>query len=412
MNAQFDIKRIHVLKDIVIRLRNSGRVESILEDFKQHFKDVSVVDLLLIELELINGDYGITARDIQMFSDVYPYLNDHTITEEKNPDTDHPSHPMQIFKKENTAFRDVLSQINHQLESFEKEKHTDMVEDLKHNIFLLGEFHNHYHRKEKLFFPIMERYGYHDPTRMIWRIDDRISALYQAVKRQAVQLPDVHPTHFRKTFHTFEKKFTNMIFQEEAIILPILLAIFSEEDWIDIAKESSAFGYALIEAKEEWPPVFKDLKDDRIINNIDLAGNISFGGGYLTTEEANLILNNLPLEITFVDKNSVFKYFNEMTEASEMMLVRTPTSIGRNVANCHPPKNLKKVMTLIRDLKTKKRTSESMWYKKNDQYIHLTYKGLFNEQDEFLGILEYVQDIQPFFELASEIKKGLSKLDE
>ena len=401
-----------MLKDIIIHLRTSGKVESILEDYNRYFQDVSIVELLLIELELINGDYGITSEDIQMFADVYPYLNDHTLTAEINNDIEHPSHPVQIFKKENTAMRKVLNQINDLVESFENAIIPDAIEKLIHTISCLGEFHNHYHRKEKLFFPIMERYGYHDPTRMIWRIDDRIRALYQAVKRQAMQLPNINFTHFRKTFYAFEEEFTKMIFQEEAIILPILLAIFSEKDWSNIAKESHAFGYALIEVKEKWPPAFETKQADHIINSVDSTGNFRFGGGYLTIEEANLIFNHLPLEITFVDKNSVFKYFNETTEASEMMLVRTPASIGRNVANCHPPKSLKKVMTLVRDLKTKKRVSESMWYKKDDRYIYLTYKALFDDQDEFIGILEYVQDIQPFFELPSETKTGLSKLDD
>ncbi|MDW0117536.1 PAS domain-containing protein [Sporosarcina thermotolerans] len=122
-------------------------------------------------------------------------------------------------------------------------------------------------------------------------------------------------------------------------------------------------------------------------------------------------MNSLPLEITFIDKQGLFKYFNEMTEASEMMLVRTPSSIGRHVANCHPPKSLRKVMTVIRDLKTGIRTSESMWFKKKDQYIHLTYKAIFNKEGEFLGVLEYVQDIQHFFELPSKVKTGLSEID-
>ncbi|WP_430541103.1 PAS domain-containing protein [Sporosarcina thermotolerans] len=55
------------------------------------------------------------------------------------------------------------------------------------------------------------------------------------------------------------------------------------------------------------------------------------------------------------------------------------------MANCHPPKSLRKVMTVIRDLKTGIRTSESMWFKKKDQYIHLTYKAIFNKEGEFLG---------------------------
>ena len=393
---------------MIIRLRTDGQVEAVLEDFQQHFKDVHVVDLLLIELRLINSDDGITAEDIQSFHDVSAHIMDSAVS----TGMDHPSHPIQIFQKENAALQDVLYQIDHQLESLEKEKHTEILDLLKGHIFRLGEFHHHYHRKEKLFFPIMERYGYHDATRMVWRGDDRIRALYQAVKRQVIELKDVNLAHLRKTFVAFKKAFTNMMFQEEVMILPVLQATFSEKDWMDIAKESYAFGYALIEVKEEWPPVCEENEVDQQVNNEDVAGNIRFGGGYLTIEEANLILNHLPLEITFVDKNSVFKYFNETTEASEMMLVRTPTSIGRNVANCHPPKSLKKVMTLIRDLKTKKRTSESMWYKKDDRYIYLTYKALFNEKDEFLGILEYVQDIQPFFELPSEVKIGLSKLEE
>lgn len=165
-----------------------------------------------------------------------------------------------------------------------------------------------------------------------------------------------------------------MIFQEEAIIVPVLQSIFSEDDWLAIANESDPFGYAIIGAPvEKWMPKLANV--DKVVSDTPAARNVVLGGGgYLTTEEATLIFNNLPLEITFVDKNDLFKYFNEMTEASEMMLVRTPISIGRNVANCHPPKSLKKVMTLIRDLKAGKRTSESMWFKKNDQYIHLSFR--------------------------------------
>lgn len=412
MNVQFDMRRMNLLKDMIIRLRVDGQVEAVLEDYQQHFQDVNVVDLFLIELRLINGDFGISPKDIQRFHEEFSDLVDDTGTLEANSGTGHSSHPIQVFKKENVALQDVLQQIDHQLQSLENEKHVDILDHLQRNIFRLGEFHHHYHRKEKLFFPIIERYGYHDLTRMVWRVDDRIRALYQAVKRQVLELENINLIHLHKTYSAFAKEFTNMVFQEEVMILPILEAVLSEKDWIDIAKESYAFGYALIEVKEEWAPVCEEHEVDQQINSEDMAGNIRFGGGYLTIEEANLILNHLPLEITFVDKNSVFKYFNETTEASEMMLVRTPTSIGRNVANCHPPKSLKKVMTLIRDLKTKKRVSESMWYKKDDRYIYLTYKALFNEQDEFLGILEYVQDIQPFFELPSEVKIGLSKLED
>lgn len=426
LNVQFDIKRIHILKEILFRLRHGASSESIQADFNQYFTDVSVVDILLIQLELINGDYGITMEDVKNFSSIYPDLYGRTMNKKEMFTTYHPGHPVQIFKEENTAFQVVLNQINHLLESFEKDQYQiqeiDKVDELKHHIFRLGEFHNHYHRKEKLFFPMLERYGQYAPIRTVWMVDDQIRALYQAVKRQIVQLADENFTLFRKRYDTFEKKFKEMIFQEETLILPILQAIFNEDDWFAVANESGPFGYAIIEAPiDKWIPKSEKItadtdesKDmDKVVSDTPTTQNLVFGGGgYLTAEEAQLILNSLPLEITFVDKNDLFKYFNEITEASEMLLVRTPISIGRNVANCHPPKSLKKVMTIIRDLKTGKRTSESMWFKKNDQYIHLTYKAIFNKEGEFLGVLEYVQDIQPFFELPTTVKTGISKLGE
>ena len=402
LNMQFDIKRITILKEMLVRLRHEESLESIQADFDRHFKNVSVVNILFMQLELINGDYGITIEDVKKFSSIVTPINEIEISTDYQP-----GHPVQVFKEENTAFQFILNQINQLLKSLkENQNHTqktDKIHELKQHIFRLGEFHNHYNRKEKLFFPIMERYGHYAPTRTVWRVDIRIRALYQALKRQFVQEVDL--TRVRKRYDAFKREFIEMIYQEEEIILPILQSLFSEDDWLAIANESEAFGYAIIEVPvEKWMP-----KSDEVVNNMPTTQNLVLGGGgYLTTEEAGLILNNLPLEITFVDKNDMFRYFNEITEASKMMLVRTPISIGRNVANCHPPKSLMKVMTLIRDLKTGKRTSESMWFKKKNQYIHLTYKGIFNEEGAFLGVLEYVQDIQPFFELPSEVKMGLT----
>ena len=70
------------------------------------------------------------------------------------------------------------------------------------------------------------------------------------LKRQFEQ-PEIDFTRVRKRYDAFEKEFKEMIYQEEAIILPILQSIFSEDDWLAIANESEAFGYAIIEAPEE-----------------------------------------------------------------------------------------------------------------------------------------------------------------
>lgn len=401
-HLQFDIRSINQLKNLLLQIQQGESEQSLKSEFEQLFDLVGPEELLLILIELLNGDYGVSVDDVKNVSSLQPYLYGENI---KLP----PEHPVQIFRGENDAFRYVLNQIDIILEILEKREHQARVEELKDLTLRIGAFHNHLNRKEKLLFPILERYGNYSPTtRIVWMKDDRIRAFYKALKSQVISLPDASYELIRKTFDKFAYEFKDMIFQEEALILPLLQMKFREEDWNAVANESDAFGYALIEApKEKW--------NATSAHEIDKEGKADYlvygGGGYLTTEEAQYVLNNLPLEITFVDKTAIFRYFNETTkDASEMMLVRTPSSIGRNVANCHPPKSLRKVMTVIRDLKMGRRTSESMWFKKKDQYIHITYKAVYNDEGEFLGILEYVQDIQPFFELPSEVKMGLTRI--
>src|SRR5699024_4238473 len=206
--------------------------------------------------------------------------------------------------------------------------------------------------------------------------DDRIRGLYHGAKNM------INRTNFAKkedvllTWNRFANAFRNMLFQEETFLFPIASVLFIEDDCQRIASESVAYDYRMGEKEA-------DMKQKKGAIPNWKTEDIPFGGGYLTLEEANLILNNLPLEITFVDKQSVFKYFNQVVDAADMMLIRTPLSIGRNVANCHPPKSLQKVMTLVRDLQTGRRKEESMWFKMKGSYVHITYKALFDDANEF-----------------------------
>lgn len=461
-HSSFDPKRIEVLKDILLRLHNGASPASVQEDFNNQFKNVSAIEISLMEHELMSGDHGITFEDVMKLCNVHANLFKGVVDEENAPEIEHPGHPVQVFKNENLALQAVLIRINRLLKSFKKDlallEEEGVRSGLNNQINLLGQFHRHYDRKEKLFFPIMERYGHYAPPKVMWGVDDEIRDLFREFRKAVDQLPNIALEKVIECYQVFEAEFKEMIFKEESILLPMVLSIFNEDDWLAIAKESDVFGYAIINPEEKWIPQRKLFhKRDKQTNKgedeaepseankerepqtkieslieevqrltakvealskesqstVDTTNeHIKFGGGFLTIKEANHILNHLPVELTFVDKNDIFKYFNKRTTESEMILVRTESAIGRNVANCHPPKSLSKVMAIIRDLKTKKRDSESMWFKKKDHYVHITYKGVFDDHGEYLGILEYVQDIQPFFELPTEIKTEISELNE
>lgn len=452
--SQFDPERVEALKDILLRLHNGATPESVQEDFDKHFTNVSAVEISLMEHELMNSDTGISFEDVMELCNVHANLFGGAVDDENVPESTQPGHPVRVFKDENMAFQSAMIRINRIFDTLEKDKNLMKEEGilggLRNQLSLLGEFHTHYNRKEKLFFPIMEHHKHYAPPKVMWGVDDQIRDLYKEAKGKVDQLPDIDFKVVRNAYEAFEHEFKEMIFKEETILLPMIMSFFTEDDWLAIAKESDAIGYAIIEPEEKWVPHRESFTNEaeeveateetetptsdieHLVSEVkrlsekvaELSAqskqvqepspttHLSFGGGYLTLTEVNHVLNHLPVEITFVDKNDIFKYFSHKTNESEMMLVRTPSMVGRNVENCHPPKSLDKVMTLIGDLKERRRASESMWFKKKDQYVHITYKGVFDENEEYIGILEYVQDIQPFLDLPSEVKKELSILEE
>lgn len=397
--TQFNIERINHVKDILLRLHQG---EDVFEDAQAYFRQENVVHILSHIYEVKSGDFGVTNEAITKLFDVFEQINGNTLTNLERPESEHGANAIDVFLEENNAFRFVLGRVEELLNSAEENNHEELMEWMTQ----LGTFYHHFNRKEKLLFPLLERYGFYTLTRTMWGDDDRIRTLYKGTKTMMEKIEQIDFNYIKKSFETFTSKFNDMIFQEEAFLLPILAASYTDKDWLAVAAESNAYGYSLVDVEQER------LSNEQKASLPDDPRHLPFGGGFLTINEVNQVLNNLPLELTFIDKNGVFKYFNEITESSNMMFVRTPSSIGRHVANCHPPKSMSKVMRLIRDLKTKKKASENMWFKKADKYVHITYKGVFDEQDEFLGILEYVQDIQPFLELPREVKKELSALDE
>ena len=60
------------------------------------------------------------------------------------------------------------------------------------------------------------------------------------------------------------------------------------------------------------------------------------------------MLNTLPFDITFVDKDDIVRYFSQ---GSERIFPRTKSVIGRTVSNCHPPASVHIVEKIVEDFK-------------------------------------------------------------
>ncbi|WP_311468056.1 DUF438 domain-containing protein [uncultured Abiotrophia sp.] len=482
-------QRIQVLKDILLRLHHGASPDSVEADFQAHFSDVSPIEVSLMEHELMNGDHGVGFEDVMKLCTVHAKVMAAGVQGKEVPDSQQEGHPVWIFKQENLALQAGLHRIQRLLDALEsaESKGQDLdpglLRGLTRQYQLLDQFQRHYRRKEELFFPIMESYGHDAPPKVMWGVDDQIRDLFglakQALKGLVDQAGDASVAQVLATYQAFVQEFKDMIFKEEAILIPLLLSLFSEDDWLAIAKDSPEFGYAIIQPDKEWVPsrvkfgeqgqsgelagagrgaetqnvgpaeasadapvsagqagpTTKPVANSAADSVSDSASNsasgsastsaadsttspapnpeadLPFGGGYLSLKEANLILNHLPFEITFIDKNDLFKYFNTSIAIENKLFPRVPSAIGRHVKMCHPPRSLDMVMTLIDDLKHKRRTSESMWFHRSDgRFAYVTYIGVFDDQDQYMGVLEYVHDIAPLLDLGPD-KRGLAPLE-
>lgn len=432
-------ERIQILKEILLDLHHGASPDSVQERFNATFAGVSAIEISLMEHELMNSDSGVTFEDVMSLCNVHANLFKGAIQDVEVADVDHPGHPVRIFKDENLALRATLLRIRRILEQLvhvdEEELKNEMQAGLKRQMSLLAQFERHYQRKEELFFPIMERYGHDAPPKVMWGVDDQIRDLFAAAMKE---LGD--SLAFQQAFETFAAEFEAMIFKEESILLLILLEAFTQDDWLQIAAESDAYGYAIVKPSEKWQPhrerfatpetsqTSATLADGQVQQrfetpegeftitftpkadrSFDRQTPQDFSNGYLSVEEANLILNHLPMEITFVNKDDIFQYYNEHVSADEMIFKRTPSQIGRHVELCHPPKLLPKVQAIFSALREGKKDKFEMWFNSESRgkFVHVTYAAVRDDKGEFQGVLEYVQDIKPYRDIDSDAFRGL-----
>ncbi|MDD3713176.1 MAG: PAS domain-containing protein, partial [Candidatus Izemoplasmatales bacterium] len=92
-------------------------------------------------------------------------------------------------------------------------------------------------------------------------------------------------------------------------------------------------------------------------------------------------------------------YYNE---SKKRHFPRTPSVIGRQVKNCHPPKSVHVVEGIIADFKDNKKDFEEFWINFKGETLYIAYYAVRDESGEYLGVLEVSQDITKFKKLTGE----------
>lgn len=126
---------------------------------------------------------------------------------------------------------------------------------------------------------------------------------------------------------------------------------------------------------------------------------ISLDTGLLTPEQINLMLTNLPIDVTFVDENDEVRYFSQ---GKERIFHRAPAIIGRSVSRCHPPQSVHRVEIILEDFKAGKRDVAEFWIQSGEAFVHIRYFALRDADGVYKGCIEVSQEVSHIRALEGE----------
>ena len=119
----------------------------------------------------------------------------------------------------------------------------------------------------------------------------------------------------------------------------------------------------------------------------------------LSNEQIAGILETIPVDISFVDENDTVKFWNK----HEARVFKRPSSVlGKTAQNCHPPKSVDKVNTVLSDLKSGKRDFAEFWIDLRGRKIYIRYFAVRDKNGKYLGTLEVGQDITDIKQIDGE----------
>jgi len=297
---------------------------------------------------------------------------------------------------ENRAVENLMNKIEKQLVDVKKPAG---VEELKRHgkeleLYLkeISEIEKHYLRKENQLFPKLEAYDISGPSQVMWALHDDVRA---AIKTAKQQYKDNDPRLFT-TIDEINITIRDMIYKEEHILYPMSLETLTDRDWLAVKKGSEEIGYAWTEPLVDWKP---DLPPEEVKIEPAAIGTMALDTGVLTPEQVNLMLTNLPVDITYVDEIDRVAYYSA---GKERIFPRSPGIIGREVSKCHPPKSVHIVEGIVKDFKDGKRDVAEFWLQMGGRFIHIRYFPVRDSDGKYRGTIEVSQDITEIRKLEGE----------
>lgn len=389
------------LKSLILKLHNGETQESVRNELLLSLSQIPYGEVVEVEQELIAE--GLPEEEILDLCDAHSsVLEGRVDLSALKPVPD--GHPVGVFRKENEEIRNVTNAIFALISDILHSSSESIREQV---IKLRGLYNNlydvdkHYQRKEYLLFPYLEKLEITGPPKVMWGKHDEIRELIKG-SIDVLQVDNLTREQLEAAAEMVLKPAARdaqeMITKEEEILFPMALDTLNESDWYEISRQSIEIGFCLYDPPVDWRP---EWVAEQSINESQKSGShIQLPSGSFSAEELLAILNTLPVDMTFVDKDDKVKYFSQ---GAERIFQRNRAILNRDVRHCHPPASAHIVDKIIEDFKSGRENRAPFWINMGGKkMIHIEYFALRNEKGEYLGTLEVSQNVQPYRDLEDE----------
>lgn len=393
-------RRKEKLKALLLKIHHGGSEESVRNELLLSLSQIPYGEVVEVEQELIAE--GLPEEEILDLCDAHSaVLEGRVDLSALKPVAD--GHPVDVFRKENEEIRKLTNAIFALISEINRETEADIsdkITKLRGLFNTLFDVDKHYQRKEYLLFPYLEKAGITGPPKVMWGKHDEIRDLIKG-SIEVLQTTEMTNEEFGAVAEivltiaaTAAKE---MITKEEEILFPMSLDVLTEADWYEISKQSLEIGYCLYDPQVDWKP---EWAEEQSINASQKSGShVQLPSGSFSAEEIMAILNTLPVDITFVDKDDKVKYFSQ---SAERIFQRNRAILNRDVRHCHPPASAHIVDKIIDDFKSGRQSRAPFWINMGSKMIHIEYFALRNDKGEYLGTLEVSHNVTPYRELEGE----------
>ena len=389
------------IKSYLQRLNHGEALESVQADFVRECKDVDPSAIMQAEQELLRE--GTSIEELQRLCDVHSALFHGSTTEKTIANAEKTAasslaaqklHSKDIKDQRLSAAAALIQISGHPLQTFTLENAA--LEKLIELLDELRQIAIHYARKGDLLYPHLKvQYGISGPSAVMWTVDDEIRDELNALAKQKDQK---ETDAWKQRLKAVLSRMEEMIYKESNILFPNCALNFSEEEWYHIYRDAKDYAECFGIRGDSWEAAEAHLTDtastaDNMSAEHAFTGSetrIHLPGGSLTLSQLTAMLNTIPLEITFVDIDNVNRYFNE----GPKVFKRPGMALGREVFTCHPPKIEEQVRRIIGEFRAGNLDQVPVWMDKGGRTFLVTYYAVRDKQEQYLGTLELVQDME------------------